>query len=187
MRNPRLASRYAKSLIGLAIERGQLESAYNDIMWLQAACKESRELVNVLRSPIIKGDSKKRIIEAVTKGKINDLTNAFIHLLISKSREANLPEILTAFITEYKVYNDIQPVKLTIATPVSEELKNAIVDQIKKTGGYKNVELEITVDENIIGGFALQVGDKLVDASIAYDLKNIARQFENNDFLYKIR
>jgi F-type H+-transporting ATPase subunit delta len=43
------------------------------------------------------------------------------------------------------------------------------------------------VDPELIGGFVLQAGDKLVDASVAYDLKNIARQFENNDFIYKIR
>jgi F-type H+-transporting ATPase subunit delta len=51
----------------------------------------------------------------------------------------------------------------------------------------KNIELETVVNENIIGGFVLQAGDQLVDASVAYDLKAIARQFENNDFIYKVR
>ena len=51
----------------------------------------------------------------------------------------------------------------------------------------QNIELETAVKEDIIGGFVLQAGDKLVDASIAYDLKEIARQFENNDFIYKVR
>ncbi len=51
----------------------------------------------------------------------------------------------------------------------------------------QHIELETVVNENIIGGFVLQVGDKLVDASIAYDLKHVARQFENNDFIYKVR
>jgi F-type H+-transporting ATPase subunit delta len=51
----------------------------------------------------------------------------------------------------------------------------------------QNIELESTVNEDLIGGFVLQAGDKLIDASIAYDLKQIARQFENNDFIYKIR
>jgi len=47
--------------------------------------------------------------------------------------------------------------------------------------------LETAVDPNLIGGFLLQAGDKLIDASIAADLRTIARQFENNDFIYKIR
>ena len=51
----------------------------------------------------------------------------------------------------------------------------------------QNIELETTVNKDLIGGFVLQAGDQLVDASIAYDLKNIAKQFDNNDFIYKIR
>ena len=50
-----------------------------------------------------------------------------------------------------------------------------------------NIELQTSVNEALIGGFVLQTGDKLVDASIAYDLHEIARQFENNDFIYKVR
>ncbi len=51
----------------------------------------------------------------------------------------------------------------------------------------KNIELTAVVDENIIGGFVLQIGNTLVDASIAYDLNAIKKQFLNNDFIYKIR
>lgn len=187
MRNPRLAARYAKSLIDLAVEKGQLEQVFADMQWLQAACKSSRDFVNLLRSPIIKPDAKKKIVEAVTAGKVSTLTAAFNALLINKGRESNLPEIASAFIAAYKAHKNIQTVKLTTASAISEALKNQIVAQIKKTGGFENVELEQKVDENLIGGFVLQVGDKLVDASIAYDLKHIARQFENNDFIYKVR
>ena len=107
--------------------------------------------------------------------------------MIRKSRESNLPEVATAFITQYKVNKDIHTVKLTTASILSGELKEAIVKQIRSTTKMQNIELETTVNENLIGGFVLQAGDKLIDASIAYDLKNIARQFENNDFIYKIR
>ena len=51
----------------------------------------------------------------------------------------------------------------------------------------QNIELQESVDPKLIGGFVLQVGDKLVDASIAYDLKEISRQFESNDFIYRVR
>jgi F-type H+-transporting ATPase subunit delta len=71
--------------------------------------------------------------------------------------------------------------------PLTDEVRRVIADQVRKASGYDNIELEEKVDQDIIGGFVLQVGDKLVDASIAYDLKTIARQFENNDFIYKIR
>ncbi|MDQ6610763.1 MAG: F0F1 ATP synthase subunit delta, partial [Bacteroidota bacterium] len=88
---------------------------------------------------------------------------------------------------QYKDKKGIHIIKLTTAIPASDEVKNAIVAQVKKTGDIENVELEEMVDPSIIGGFVLQAGDKLIDASVSYDLKNISRQFENNDFIYKVR
>lgn len=187
MPNPRLAARYAKSLLDLAIERGQLEEVYSDIQWLQAVAKSSRDFVNLLRSPIVKGDKKLSILNAITKGKISEMTTAFNRLLVNKGRERFLPEILVAFIQQYKVHMNINTVKLTTAIPVSDEVKKAVVSQLQVSTDIKNIELETQVDEDLIGGFVLQMGDQLMDASVAYDLKAVARQFENNDFIYKIR
>ena len=187
MPNPRLATRYAKSLIDLAIERGELEKVFADMQWLNGVCKSNKDFVNLLRSPIIKGDTKKKILEAVTTGNISEMTAGFNRLLITKGRESNLPEISNAFITAYKLKKNIHTVKLTTASPVNEAVKNAIVAQIKKNPIYKNIEIEEKVDPDLIGGFVLQVGDQLVDASIAYDLRTIAKQFDNNDFIFKVR
>jgi len=187
MSNVRLATRYAKSLIGLAIERGELEKVFADMQWLQAVCKSNRDFVGMLRSPVIKSDTKGKIVKAVAGNNIGLLTNSFIHLLINKGRESALPEIATSFILQYKEYKQIHSVKLTTAFPISDELKRSIVDHIKSTTDMQNIELETVVKEEIIGGFLIQTGDKLVDASIAYDLKEIAKQFENNDFIYKVR
>lgn len=187
MPNPRVASRYAKSLLDLAIEKGQLEQVYNDMLYLQQLTKESREFSNLLRSPVIKAETKSKVLNAVTKGNISELTTAFLNLMVNKAREASLPEIITAFISQYKDKKGIQVVKLTTAVPVSDAMKTAILAQVRKTQDIQNLELQEVVDPNIIGGFVLQAGDKLIDASISYDLKNIARQFENNDFIYKVK
>jgi F-type H+-transporting ATPase subunit delta len=187
MPNPRLASRYAKSLIDLANEKGQVEQVHNDMQWLKAVCKSNRDFVNLLRSPIIKGGVKQKIMTAVTQGHLGPLTEGFNKLLIAKNRESNLPEIVTAFINLYKEQKQIKTIKLTTAAPVSDAVKQSIISQVKSTGGFKEVEMEEKVDENIIGGFVLQVDDNLIDASVAYDLKQIAKQFDNNDFIYKIK
>jgi F-type H+-transporting ATPase subunit delta len=187
MPNPRLATRYAKSLIDLAIERDQLEKIFADMQWLQQVCKQSRDFSNLLKSPIIKPDKKQQVVEAIIKGNVSEVTALFVRLLIAKGRESNLPEIITAFINQYKEYKNIYTVKLTTAAPLNDDLKNAIINQIRKTSEMKNIELESIVNEDLIGGFVLQAGDKLIDASVAYDLKQIARQFENNDFVYKLR
>lgn len=187
MPNPRLATRYAKALIDLAVEKGELETVFADMKWLQAVCKSNRDFVNVLRSPIIKAEVKKKIVAAVTTGQIGELTAAFNKLIITKGRESNLPEISKAFIEAYKEKKNIHTIVLTTATPVSTNTKEAIVEQIKMSAGYENIELEEKVNPDLIGGFVLEIGDKLVDASISYDLRTIAKQFESNDFIYKIR
>jgi F-type H+-transporting ATPase subunit delta len=187
MPNPRLATRYAKALIDLSIEKGQLENVFADMQWLNSVCKSNRDFVNVLRSPIITSDVKKKIIAAVTTSHIGEITTAFNNLIITKGRESNLPEIATAFITAYKEKKNIRTVTLTTVEPVSPSAKDAIIAQLKKSAGFENIEMEEKIDPKLIGGFVLQIGDKLVDASIAYDLKQIAKQFENNDFIYKVR
>lgn len=187
MLNPRLATRYAKALIDLSIERGELEKVYADMQLLQQICKSNRDFVVMLRSPVIKPDVKGKIVEAVLAGKVGELTTAFNRLLVKKIREGNLPEVSAAFIRQYKDHKKIYTVKMTTAAPLSDELKNAIVNQIKSISDMQNIELETSINEDLIGGFVLQIGDKLIDASIAYDLKVIARQFENNDFIYKVR
>ena len=187
MPNPRLATRYAKSLLDLAIETGELETVYGDMMWLQSVSKTNRDFVNLLKSPVIASDKKLSILKAVAGTRLGKLSGSFITLLIKKGRESNLPEIANAFIQQYEEHKNIHIVKLTTATPLSSSTKEAIIQQVKKSAGYENIEIEEKVNEDIIGGFVLQIGDKLVDASIAYDLKAIAKQFRNNDFIYKIR
>ena len=185
--NPRLASRYAKSILGLAIEKGQLEKVYKDMVYLRTLCRSSRDLVNLLRSPIIKSDKKRNILEAITKGNISPMTMAFVGLLMNKEREAYLPEITAAFEEQYKTYKGIQTVKLTTAVPVSEDLKQAILGKIKTDRQVAQIDLETEVRPELIGGFVLEIGDELIDASIAFDLNKIKQQFQNNDFIYKIR
>jgi F-type H+-transporting ATPase subunit delta len=187
MPNPRLASRYAKALLEIAIEKGQLEEVFADVSWLHSVCKSNRDFVNLLRSPVINADTKKKIVEAIVGERISVISSGFIRLLITKNREATLPEIFIAFIAQYKEKKGIHIVKLTTAVPANDTVRKAIIDQVSKAGGFANIELEEKVDPSIVGGFVLQVGDKLVDASISYDLREVAKQFENNDFVYKIR
>lgn len=187
MQNPRLAGRYAKSLIGLAIERNELDKVYSDMLYLQSVLKQSKDFGIILKSPVISPEKKNAILETVTKDKVSEMVAGFNRLLVLKGREANLPEIITAFVDQYKVLKSIFVVKLTTATPASEELKNTIIEKVKANTSLQNIELKTEVDADIIGGFVLQMGDTLVDASVSYDLNAIRKQFLNNDFVFNIR
>jgi len=187
MQNPRLAIRYAKSLLDLAQEKDKLEQVFNDMKLLDNICKTSREFANVLKSPIIKEDKKNRIIESVTSGRISKLTALFIKLLGKKNRESNLPEIISAFIQQYNVTKGIHKVKLTTAIEISDEIKNDFINKIKVSEEIENIELETVVDESLVGGFVLEMEGYLADASIRRDLNDVQKQFMNNDYIQKLR
>lgn len=187
MSNLRLASRYAKSLIDLATEQQQLDAVYADIKTLQSICNSNNDFVAMLKSPVISSDKKEKIVLAVTSDKVGKLTSAFLALLINKSREYSLPEIVKAFIDQYNKINDIHPVKLTTAVAVSEQVKNSILEKIRSSTNMKKIELETAVKDELIGGFTLEIGDTFVDASVLRDLNDVKKQFMNNDFIQSLR
>ena len=188
MKNPRLAGRYAKSLLDLAIEQNSVDTVYADMKWLQGVCKSNRDFVAVLRSPVIKPTAKGKIIESISKERVSVLTTAFIQLLVRKAREINLPEIVNAFIDQFNKLRNIYRVKITTAEPITDEMKETIMANVRatiKTGD--TFEIETQVKPELIGGFLLETEGTLVDASILRDLKDIQKQFMNNDYLHRIR
>jgi F-type H+-transporting ATPase subunit delta len=187
MENPRLAGRYAKSLVDLAVERNQLEDVYNDMKFLQQICKSSKELVNLLKSPVVPLEKKSAILTQITTGRVTDLTAAFNRLLLEKNREEALPEIVNAFIDQYNRIKGIHKVKLTTAVPISDGVKETLLNKIKQDTSLQRIELETKQDESLIGGFVLEFNNNLLDASIQRDLREIRSQFEKNVFVQQIR
>jgi F-type H+-transporting ATPase subunit delta len=78
-------------------------------------------------------------------------------------------------------------VKLTTAEPVSEELKQSILNKISKDTSIEHIELESVVRNELIGGFILEFDNNMVDASILRDLKDIKKQFQENIYVQQIR
>ena len=187
MLNPRVAGRYAKSIFDLAVEKDLLEDVHNDMLLLQSMCKSSRDFVSLLRSPVIKADKKNQILVALIGGKVSQLTSSFINLMITKGREETLPEIVSAFVDMYNHVKGINKVKLTTAQPVSDELKQNIIDKLQAAPSLQHIELETVVKEELIGGFVLEFNNNMVDASVLRDLKDIKKQFEENIYVHKIR
>lgn len=188
MNNPRLAGRYAKSLLDLATEQNQVDAVCGDMKLILSICKSNPDFVNVLRSPVIKPSAKQKILESITSEKVSNLTAAFIKLLVVKARESNLPEIAVTFIDQFNTLRNIHKVKITTADPISNDMLSAIMANVKSSAtSGQSFEVETKVDNELIGGFLLETGGTLVDASILRDLKDIQKQFMNNDYLHRIR
>lgn len=187
MQNFRLATRYAKSLIELALEQKQLEAVCSDMQYIQALCKASSNFANMLRSPIIKADKKQAIVDAVIHNNANTLTQAFIKLIIKKNREYFLPEIATAFVEQYNKLKNIHTVKITTAVAISDNTKQYIQQKIQQETALQNIQIEEIIEEELIGGFMLEFNNNLLDASILRDLRDVKKQFNENLYIHDIK
>jgi len=183
MQNPRLASRYAKSLFDLVVEKNSLEDTLKDMQLLISICNQNADFIAMLRSPIIKADKKEHIIEMILKGQVHNITLAFMRLLVSKGRETNLPEIAASFVAQYKEMKKIKTVKLTTAVPVNENVKVSILTKIAAGLQGGTVELATDVNPELIGGFVLEMEDKLFDASVRRELNNVKAKFMDYSYV----
>ena len=186
MADLRVASRYVKSLLGLAVERGALEAVHEDMMLFSKICAENRSFLVMLRSPVIRHENKKAILEKVFSGKVNGLTMAIINILTRKNREPLLPAIANEFHNAYNEYKGIGKAFITTTIPMDKDLRDAVENIVKELSNKKHVELEEKVDRDLIGGFILNVGDRQIDASIKNKLKALSVKFNENYFVKEI-
>jgi len=179
----RIASRYAKSLIDFGNEQGQLEALATDMKWFQEAVK-NKDLLNLLKSPIVSQGKKRDIFEAVFSKNLSKTTNTFFNIILNKGREAIIPEIASEFNIQYKSMNHVSSVKLTTASPLSAEAVKAIEDKLLASDVTdQKVELETAVNPDLIGGYVIEIGDRLYDDSIAHKLNKLKKEFSDNQYV----
>lgn len=183
MKGSILSARYAKSLLGLAIEQNQLDAVYADMQLIEAACKDSRDLALLLKSPVVKTDKKQSILKAVFGESLSQLSIAFVNLLADKRREYHLQGIASAFISQYKKHNNITTAKVVSAVALTDEVRGKLRDMVNATYPDQKIELAEQVDESLIGGFVLRVADKQVDASIKRSLTDMQMEFNKNPYV----
>lgn len=173
---------YAKALLDLAREQNQVEAIREDMRLVSATLKESRELASVMSSPIVKADKKQAILKEIFGGKVNEITERFFMIVVNHGREGALRVIAQGYENMYLHLKGIERVQVTTAYPLSKAEVDAVA---KKAAAYtgKEVELNQIVDENIIGGMVLRVGDKRYNGSFAHQLKTLRRQFKDNQYI----
>ncbi len=179
----RIANRYAKSLVELAVEQGKLEEVNNDVQYMKQVAS-NEDFRSVIKSPVIAPAKKTKVFDALFSGKVSDLSSSFLKTVLKKGREAYLPEIVNDFIVQYKIINKVSAVRLTSAHKLKEETINKILAKLHgSTTTMDNIELDVQVDPSLIGGFILQYDDKLYDTSIKSKLVELEKEFNKNQYI----
>lgn len=173
-----VASRYAKSLLDLSVEKGQLEAVYADMLQVKNVCENSREFINFLNSPLLKADKKISAMKAVFDGKFNAITSGFLTIVTSKRRESVIPEMANSFIEQYKTHKNILTAIVTSAKGLDDTTRQKALELVKSQLSGE-IELVEKVDANLIGGFVLKIGDKQLDKSVARQLSNLKKELTN--------
>ncbi len=182
----RIASRYAKSLMDLAIEQNKLERVLEDVQSFKAAT-EVRDFYLLLKSPIVKASKKISILNELFEGKYDELSMAFLRILVNKGREEYLPEISEVFIDHYRELKGISSVRLITATPVEDAVLKQIESKLLASEETaKTVEITTEVDPELIGGFVIEFEDKMYDASIANKIEALKKEFAGNTYVSKV-
>ena len=178
----KITSRYAKALIDLSKEQNNLDACLEDMKLLKIACEENHDLSLLLKSPIINADKKWGILEQIFSKKVSKVSLLFIQILTRKKREGLLPLIAENFIHLYKKSKNIAVAKVTTANPLDDQLRKQIVDFMKE-GNKESIELNEEIDEAILGGAIIKMGDKQIDGSVRRNLKNLKNTYSQNLYI----
>jgi len=173
----KVAGRYAKSLIDLAVENDGLAESYNDMVLFEKVVDETPELEAILKNPIVPLDKKVGILNGVFADKVGKLTLTFFKIVVNKGRSAILFATAKQFIKQYNEIKGIVTADVTSATVLSADAKAQIIETVKKELSANEVIVNEKIDEKLIGGFILKVGDKQFDASIASGLNKLKKEF----------
>lgn len=181
-----VAYRYARSLMDLAQEKGQLQGVNEDMRLVAEACATSIDLRMLLRSPVIKADKKDKVLDRIFAGKIGEMTNRFMGILVRKGREALLPEVARAFTELYQQSQGILTAEVTSAVPLSDSARQQARDLVAKSHPGKSIQLSEKVDPALIGGLIIRVGDEQFDGSVSRRLHDLRRKFSENPYIPEI-
>jgi len=178
MNESRAALRYAKATLNLAVDKKATDAVESDMRDVVQTIYDSDELKDMLESPILEGSSKEKVLTAIFKN-VNDITREMFALLVSKKRIALLNEVALKYIALNERLKGENVALVTTAVPLTPALEKKILAQVEKITSNK-ITLENQIDESIIGGFILRIGDLQYNASISNKLNNLKREFTNS-------
>ncbi|TYA52249.1 ATP synthase F1 subunit delta [Formosa maritima] len=178
MAGARAAIRYAKAVLSLASDKNAAEAVNNDMKLIAKTIAESRDLNDMLQNPVVSSSIKKSVLLEVFKNS-NEITGNLIDTLITNKRLPLLGEVALKYNLLYDELTGTQIAQVTTAVPLTDDLKVKVLAKVKELTG-KDVEVKSTIDESILGGFILRVGDIQYNASIANKLNKLKREFTLN-------
>ncbi|MGB0933048.1 MAG: ATP synthase F1 subunit delta [Lishizhenia sp.] len=174
MKGTKAASRYAQALLELATENSKVDVVQTDMNTLLSVVNENREFENLLKSPIVKADKKISIFNAVFNG-FDQISTSFVTLIVKNRRENILPQIAMAYKAKLQELKGIVPITITTASKLDDSVRAQILANIERSV-KGTLEVEEKIDESLVGGFVVRMGDTQIDASVSRQFKDLKQR-----------
>lgn len=180
MTEQRVSSRYARAILNIATDAGQAESVMKDMKQIEGIIDGSRDLLNLVRTPVVQFWKKRAIFHEIFEPFVSKLTLDFMMLLTDKNREALLPDIIVQYEKQYNKMHDLLPVEITSAVELRDESKARLV---KKLEDYtkKKIIPRFKTDMSLKGGMIVRIDDWVFDASILNQLAVLYNKLIKNE------
>ncbi|MGN0376421.1 MAG: ATP synthase F1 subunit delta [Suilimivivens sp.] len=166
---------YGGALFELAVEEGKEDAFLEEIIALKEILKGNPDFNKLMNHPKILKEEKLEVLANVFEGRISSELTGFLHLIISKDRYGEINEILDYFIDEVKKLKGIGIAYVTTAVPLSKAKQKEVEEKLLATTSYQKMEMHFQVEEELIGGMVIRIGDRVVDSSIKTKLFEMRR------------
>lgn len=179
MANEGPSAGYAAALMELATQADVVDKVHADLDNLAQACKNA-ELAEFLNSPVVPEDKKKAVLSTLASDlEIDNYTKNFLYLLVDKARINILEAIVSDFEVLYCEKTNTAVATVTSAIELEAGQQALIAKKVQSMTGARNIKLKPEVDESLIGGFVLTLGNDgstQIDLSIRGKLEEVERQ-----------
>lgn len=175
MAEARAAIRYAKAVLSLASDEKIADAVNEEMKLIANSIAESKELSDLLKSPVISSSVKKSVLLEVFKNS-GKLIGNLIDTLISNNRIDILSDVAQKYNQLFDASKGVELATVTTAVPLTDDLRSKVLAKAKELTG-KDIEVANVVDESIIGGFILRIGDIQYNASITNQLSKLKKEF----------
>ena len=171
-----VSTTYADALFETGVEDGTLDTLYDEVRSIQEILKENPDFYRLMNHPKILREDKEEIIESVFKGRLSDVLTGFLKLIVTNKRYADIDGILNYFVLRVKEYRKIGIAYVTTPLELSDSQKEAVKKKLLDTTDYVSMEMNYGIDESLIGGMVIRIGDRVVDSSIKTKLEGLKRE-----------
>ena len=167
-----VAAIYGGVLLELADEKGAADSLLEELTDFTTFLDADKDFERFLLSADVDANRRSAVIEKAMRGRASDLFVNSLQVIMAKGRIDIIRAIIEAYRLAYETLQNRVDVHVTSAVPLSEELRRMLVDAASKYSGHQAKLIE-TVDESVIGGLTVQIGDTKLDSSVSSHLRRI--------------